>query len=43
MTILDLLDSMFVVIRCHRDVTTVDNFQAGEEWVYFERDVIAAV
>ena len=42
-TVLDLLDCNLVVVRSDRDITTVDNLEAGEERVDSEGYVIAAV
>ena len=42
-TVLDLLDCNLVVVRSDRDITTVDNLEAGEERVDSKGYVIAAV
>lgn len=43
MTLLDLFDGILVVVRRDRDIATVDKFQAGQERIDVERNVVASV
>ena len=42
-TDLDLLDGIRVVVRRYGYVTTIDDLEPGQEWVYLQRHVISTV
>jgi len=42
-TLLNLFDGILVVVRCDRDITTVNKFQAREERIDLERNIVASV
>ena len=42
-TLFDLLDGILVVIRRDGDIATINEFQAREERIDFERNVVASV
>lgn len=42
-TVLDLLDGVFVIVRSDGDVTAIDNLQSGQERVNRQGNVVAAI
>ena len=41
--VFNLLNSEFVVVGCNRNITAVDNLEAGHERVDFEGYIVAAI
>ena len=42
-SILDLLDGIFVVVGRDGNVTTVDKLEPGAEWIDCKRDIVSAI